>query len=149
MFRCAKRYAFNKADKDLFKDVVFLVEATHHEQHKFWVDHHYKPRPESPVVRWEQEGMGHTITIGELDKRPVCVSIFYAKINDKRVLFYEGTSQVVDHNMIEEWLHHFTLKTIRWDNGQRWAHCDSSNFHLCLDAIGALDEWRASLKDGS
>jgi len=137
------RFIVNEADAELFKDVVFLVECTHNESFTFWKDYHYEPRKDTPVVKkWEQEMAGHMVCIGELDKRPVCVSIFYAKLNGKRVAFYEGTSQVVDHLMIEEWLHHWTLEKIRWDNGHRWAHCDSSNFHHCLDAIGVLDEYR-------
>lgn len=134
----AKMYSFSKEDKALFKDVEFLVEATYNEQHHFWVDYHYKPRTDSVEVKsWECEGRGHMIEIGELDKRPICVSIFYGKLNGKRVMFYEGCSQVVDHKMIEDWLQHYTLKTIRWDNGHRWAHCDSSNFHHCLEHVKA------------
>lgn len=139
MSKCAKLYDFNEEDKKLFKDVVFLVEATYNEQHQFWENYHYKPKYEGLAVKnWEQEGMGRVVTIGEIDKRPVSISIFWAKLNGKRVMFYEGCSQVVDYKMIEDWLHHFTLETIRWDNGHRWAHCDSSNFHHCLDAIGAM-----------
>ena len=57
-------------------------------------------------------------------------------------MFYYGCSQVVDHKMIDDWLRHFTLKTIRWDNGTRWAHCDACNFNACLDAIGVLNEFQ-------
>lgn len=128
-------------DKDLFKDVVFLVEASHTEQHFLWKENFYeKTRQFDAVKSWEDEGMGHGITIGQLDKRPVCVTMFYAKINGHRVMFYEGTSQVVDHKMIEEWLQHWTLKTVRWDNGHRWAHSDAMNFHHCLDAIQELND---------
>ena len=31
-----------------------------------------------------------------------------------------------------------------WDGGHRWAHCNSTNFHHCLDAVGATESWRKS-----
>jgi hypothetical protein len=136
-------FYLNPQDEDLFKDVVFLVEASSAEQHFLWKENFYEKTRQPDLDRaktWEEESMGHTITIGSLDKRPVCVTLFYAKINGHRVIFYEGTSQVVDHKMIEDWLQHWTLKTIRWDNGHRWAHSGAMNFHLCLDAIQDLND---------
>jgi hypothetical protein len=133
----AKKYPYSRTDPEIFKDVVFLVEATFNEQHHFWVDYHHEPK-RGKSVPWEQISRGHMVQIGEIDGRPVNVSIFYSMINGKKVMFYEGCSQVVDYKMIDDWLQHFTLNTIRWDNGNRWAHCDSSNFHHCLDAVDAL-----------
>jgi hypothetical protein len=137
---------FNKEDKKYFQDVVFLVEATSHEYHFLWQEFstEYLTLPYAPVesekfkrwrVKWVQVTMGHGVTIGELDKRPIVVDISYAFLNDKKVMFYNGCSQLVDHKMIEEWLKHFTLDTVRWDNNTRWAHCDAMNFHHCLDAL--------------
>lgn len=135
----AKMYPFREDDKILFKDVVFLVEATHNEQHHFWVDYHYKPRYEhSTVKKWEQVTIGRMIQIGELDNRPINISINWAILEGYIVMFYEGVSQLVDHKMIEDWIQHFSLDTIRWDNGHRWAHTDSGNFHHCLNAIQDL-----------
>lgn len=142
------KVTYDDNHRKLFDNVVFLVEANDHEHHQFWVDYHYQPRANTPVVKsWEQEPMGKAITIGEIDERPIVVSIFYAKLNSKRVAFYEGCSQLVDHQMIEDWLKYFTLNSVRWDNGNRWAHCDSNNFHHCLDAIGVLDEFRTLKKN--
>lgn len=54
----AKRYKYQEEDKKLFEDVVFIVEATHHEQHQFWVDYFYEPRYEhSTIKNWEQVTM--------------------------------------------------------------------------------------------
>lgn len=139
---------YDENHRKLFDNVVFLVEANSHESHHFWLDYHYRPRILTPVVKsWEQETMGKVITIGEINKRPINVDISYAKLNNKRVAFYEGSSQLVDHQMIEDWLKYFTLDSIRWDNSTRWAHCDSNNFHHCLEAIGVLDEFRALQKN--
>jgi hypothetical protein len=47
-------------------------------------------------------------------------------------MFYEATSQVVNHQKIDEWIKkHFNGK---WD-GSRSARCDANNFHLCIQAI--------------
>jgi hypothetical protein len=131
----------NPEDKKLFKDVVFLVDASYTEHFFLWKENfHELTRQYYAVKTWEDEGMGHSINIGEINKRPVCVTLFYTEINGHRVMFYEGTSQVVDHKMIERWLQHWTLKTIRWDNGHRWAHSDAMNFHHCIDAIQELND---------
>ncbi len=120
-----------------FKDVVFLVEATHCEQHYLWLTHHFKDVGYGKVERWEQEGMGHGVIIGYVDKRPVNLSISYAKIDGRRVAFFEGVSQVVDHEMIREWLRPRT-KHLSWDGG-RIARCDAMNFAHCLHAIEAMN----------
>ena len=136
-------------DADLFKDVVFLVEADNFATFTLWRDHHGDPRPGAVVVRsWEQETRGVSVTLdwaGGLIKRPICIDISWAKLNGKRVLFYEGCSQLVDHKLIGDWLKKYTLETIRWDDGTRWAHCNAMNFHLCLDAIGVLQDHRRLL----
>src|SRR5574337_459163 len=124
---------WKEEDAELFKDVVFLVEATYNEMYSLWLDYYYQPRSKNiPVVKeWEQETIGRIVTIGKLDKRPINVQVWWAKLNGKRVLFYEACSQLVDYKLVEEWLKHFTLDKIRWDNDARWAHCDATNFHLC------------------
>lgn len=123
-------------DKELFDDVVFLVEATSTEHHMLWCDRFYKPVADFTSVKsWKQEGRGLMITIGEIDERPICVDIQWDWIEGKRVMFYYGCSQLVDHKMIEDWLKYWTLDKIRWDNGTRWAHCNAMNFHHCLDAV--------------
>lgn len=136
---------FNKEDKEFFENVVFLVEATSYEYHSLWADYSteyltlpYAPKEDERLrnrrVDWKQESAGWTISLGVIDKRPICVSINYAILNGKRVMFYYGCSQLVDHQIIENWLKHFT-SNIKWDNGVRWAHCDAFNFHHCLEAI--------------
>ena len=133
-FFMTKKY--NPKHAELFKDVMFLVEADSYASHNLWVYYFYEPRKGViPAKIWEQVSLGHMITIGTMYKRPICISIFYSIIDGKRVMFYEGCSQLVDHLMIENWLKHFTLNSIRWDNGTRWGHCDADNFHHCLNAI--------------
>jgi hypothetical protein len=125
-------------DAKLFERVGFLVEATHQEQHTFWHDYHHEPRAGVPrVLVWTQETRGHMVTLGWLEGRPICVTLFYATLDGTRVLFYEATSQLVDHAMVEQWLRHHTERTIRYDGGRRWARTDSSNFAHCLGEVQA------------
>jgi hypothetical protein len=130
----AKKFKYQSEDSELFKDVVFLVECTDNEQFYYWKYFHNEPPRGYPKLSWEEETLGKLIQIGELDKRPVNISIRWAKLNGKRVMFYDAVSQVVDHKMVEEWMKHFGSH-IKWDNNSRWAHCDSSNFHLSINAI--------------
>jgi hypothetical protein len=136
--------SLNKDDKELFKDVVFLVEATSTEQHFLWQQYSLEYKDLYPGIKdppntirldWSSESIGKIVTIGSIETYSVNVSIFYAKLNGKRVLFYEGISLVVHHGMIEDWLAHWTKEFIRYDNGHRWAHTDAMNFHHCLHAI--------------
>lgn len=137
----AKMYKYRKEDADLFKDVVFLVEANHHEQFVFWQDYFHKPKYEKSAVKtWEQESAGTMIQIGELDNRPICIEIYWQYLDGYKVMFYSACSQVVDHAMVDRWIEHWSLKTIRWDNGHRWAQTDSNNFHHCIHAIQELVE---------
>lgn len=128
-----------KADiEELFKDVVFLVEVSDSEQHLLWLIHHQETEGHRRrrVLAWEQESRGVGVTIGRICRRPVVLSLSYAKLNGKRVCFFYACSQLVDHALKDRWLRART-KHITWDGGRRWAHCDGYNFHHCLEAIGA------------
>ncbi len=126
---------FNKTDRELFNGVEYIVEASDNEQFHLWID--FSSESDRPMkgrtVKWVQENPGFSRQIGQINKRPIVVQGFYVRINGKRVLFYEGCSQLVDHVMIREWIEHHG-PTI---DGQL-AHCNAANFHICLAAIGAF-----------
>lgn len=135
----SKMFKYKKDYAKLFEGVVFIVECTFNEMHSFWEDYYYKPKYKKAKIKdWKQESMGQTITIGTCDKRPVCISIFWSWLDGHRVMFYEASSQVVDHKMVEKWIWHFS-KHIKWD-GTRWAHTNSSNFHHCINTIQDLNK---------
>lgn len=99
---------YREEHKELFKDVVYLVEASFNEIHLFWEKFHYKPMfPDFKIESWESESMSKIITIGHVDNRPIAVDISWAKLEGYRVMFYEASSQLADYAMIEEWLSHF------------------------------------------
>jgi hypothetical protein len=113
---------------------LFVVEATSFEMQCLWAE----TSPESNYRRfaprrWEQVHPGWLVTVGELDSRPICVSMCWNRIDGQLVMFWEATSQVVDTIQIEKWLsQHFNGK---WDNGTREATANAANFHHCLNAI--------------
>lgn len=118
---------FRDEDSEYFKDVVYLVEANSYEKLMLWGEYYDSPTAERAhcFTTWEQESSGWGITVGFIEDMPVCVSISYAKLNGKRVMFYTDTSTVVDHRMIEKWLRHFTQAP----------ECNAMNFHHCLHHI--------------
>ncbi len=109
-----------------FKDVVFVVEATHFEQHCLWKEHHEK-------LNWEEDSHGFWQTIGHIADMPITINVFFAKILGQTICFYESPSMVTHHDMVKDWI----IKQAgnpKWDNESRRAHCDAWNFHHCVAA---------------
>jgi hypothetical protein len=105
---------------------VFVVEATSFEQSALWQQHH----EEWP---WEQDNPGWLVTCGELDGLPVCFSLTFNRIMGRLVAFWDPTSRMVDHEMIEAWFdRHCSPK---WDRGTRPARANAMNFHHCIEAL--------------
>lgn len=122
------------------KETLFCVQATSFEQHELWsrwcVENTEATRP--VFEKWEQLG-GWGVVVGELDGRPVCVSMDWVRMSGHCVMFWEAVSQVVDSLQVEAWFaKHFTRT---WDGGRR-AMTDAGNFHHVMDAI---DEVRKQL----
>lgn len=47
---------------------------------------------------------GPVVTVGTIGDRPICIALNVVVICGKRLMFYDPTSQLVDHAMIEEYL---------------------------------------------
>lgn len=109
-------------------DADFVVEATHFEKFCLWGENDRERR-----VTWKDVSSGYMHTVGHLSvnrkKMPVVVSIFFAVLNDKVVAFYEATSQVVDHRMVEKWVE---SESPAFAAGNK---CDAMNFHQCLGHV--------------
>lgn len=127
----------NEAEfKKRLRETKFVVDATHDEMFMLWEkfsDEAMYKHPDFNKFRFEQMNPGVSQQIGTLDKRPVCISLFWWKINGVQIMVVEGTSQVVDHAMIEKWLEKHCAP--RWDGGTRLAHCNAANFHHVLDFV--------------
>ncbi len=98
-----------------YHNIDGFCEADSYAYYQLWETWHGR------VKTWEQEMQGRINTIGKWHDRPVCLSLNAAKINGKRVLFYDPTSQLVDWVMVEEWL----SRTLRTKNQPR---TDAMNF---------------------
>jgi hypothetical protein len=76
--------------------------------------------------------MGHMVTVGHIEDRPIVISLSYARIYGQRVVFWEATSQLIDHAMIEKWFEeHFA--PINPGN-----HTDVMNFHHAISKCRKL-----------
>ncbi len=110
------------------RDADFVVEATHFEKHCLWGENDREKR-----VRWDDVSTGYMHTVGHLTvnrkKMPVTVCILFAVLNGKVVAFYEATSQVVDHRVVEAWL---LQESPAYQAGNK---CDAMNFHQCLNHV--------------
>jgi hypothetical protein len=94
---------------------AYLVEATSNEAHWLWRDHSHQatrslhsstPKDfpyEDCKVKWQQD-VGIFQQIGTLDGMPVTISITWNEIDGHLIGFWETTSQVTDHRMIDKWL---------------------------------------------
>lgn len=119
-----------------------------HEMHILWRDfaddrtaREYGPSNRRRV-KWEQLNPGSVPTIGTLGKRPICLTIFWARIDGQVVMFYEATSELVDWAKIQAWLDIEYKHVPMWDNGTRKPFCDAQNFHHCLSAIDERNKTR-------
>lgn len=137
----ADHAAYSAQPENYKRDTVFCVKASSHEMHMLWRDfannrtaQEYGP-PTRRRVKWEQLNPGSMPTIGTLDKRPICLTIFWARIDGQVVMFYEVTSELVDWRKIRAWLDAEYKHVPMWDKGTRRPFCDAQNFHLCLTAI--------------
>lgn len=119
------------------KETLFCVEATSFERFTLWSrwcaesQEQWKPLFE----KWEQLG-GWLVTVGELDDRPVCVSMDWVRMDGHLIMFWKAVSQVVDQLQVEAW---FTEHFDRAWGGGRQSMTDASNFHF---AVAAIDEAR-------
>ena len=77
--------------------VVYFVEATSFEQHSLWKTYHEK-------IEYEQIYDFFGDAIGEFGGQPIFVTFSFVKINGKLICFYDATSNVVNHQMVESYI---------------------------------------------
>lgn len=93
-----------------------------------WADDK-EPRPR---VYWEQIGQGLIETVGVIrigkEEMPVCVSMFWNRLRAKPgdaghlVMFWETTSQVVDHRMVDRWFKENLRKNVQTSDAMNFAN---------------------------
>ena len=107
--------------KKLVEGAIGFCEATREEEHSVWVS--LVDRRDPPVT-WRQHS-GLLATIGQIDGRPVAVSLSPVDVAGHRVIFYHATSAVVDHDMVRAFIDLLAPDTAR--QGDRVNHSDATN----------------------
>lgn len=121
------------------KETKYVVEASSDECFMLWEKFSNEAmfkRPDFNVHKWEQLNPGLSLTLGEIVGRPVCMHIWWYKIDGVMVMFWEMTSQLQDYAMAEKWLEeHCDPK----EPDGRSASCNCANFAHCLHFIADLN----------
>lgn len=104
-----------------FSQTHYVVEANSFEQLSLWEKYH-------KTHSWVEDNQGLLLTIGHFHNNPICISISWATVNNKLIMFFEPTSTIVNYNIIDKWLD----ENCNPMNGSRKARTDAMNFHLAL-----------------
>lgn len=116
------------------RDAAYVVEATDAERFFLWRENHegaHRGR-----VRWEQAPGGYMHTVGHISvnrkRMPVTVCVYFAILDGHLIAFYDSTSQVVDHRMVEAW--------VKAESPAMAANktCDAMNFAHCVQHLHTL-----------
>lgn len=114
--------------KELVAGAMGFCEATSEEQHGVWA----RLKRTDRAVSWENRG-GRGITIGYLDSRPVHVTLCHIDVAGHKVIFYDATSTVVDHDMVRAFIDMIAPESARRSDG-RVNHSDAANMTNILPA---------------
>lgn len=117
--------------------VVGVVEATSFEQHALWRFNDAKL--DGARLSWVETGHGFLPTVGEIDGRPVRVSVMTTTVDGHKILFFYATSAAVDHDQIDAWLKKTMPVTAFEDSDprKRLNRSDAMNFHNVLPRVSA------------
>lgn len=83
-----------------------------------------KPDGGLPRVLWVQDTIGFNPKIGELDGRPIHLTLFWSTVDGLSVVFVDRSSSVTDYHLSEKWLRKRMPKLKTFENAQ--------NFHMVL-----------------
>jgi uncharacterized protein YkvS len=92
-----------------------VVEANGNEKLNIWESY----RENYNEKDWVSNNGGILETVGYLDERPICISLYVDTIKGKKILFWHATSQLVDHLLIDKWLD-LNLPSIKRTNAMNW-----------------------------
>lgn len=82
--------------EEYLKDVIGVVEANSFEKMCLW--------QQNRLYVWQESLSGYGQQVGEIGGKPIWISLNVDRIYNRKVLFVEATSQVVDWEQIENWL---------------------------------------------
>lgn len=126
----------NKTPEQMIVETEFVVEATHEEFMGIWRQFADDAMFLTPMNKYSFEhiSMGSGPVIGEFGGMPVAITIFWQIINGVLVAFYEGTSVVVHHGMIRDWVKG-NFPCLKKYGGWRYRYCNVANIHHLLNYI--------------
>lgn len=105
----------------------YFVECTDTEYHFLWRENEsLRTLYPNLYLKWKQDDMGLSVYIGEVDYRSIMVSLRWAILDNKKVCFYYGCSDLVDNGMIRAYINKLSSTA---------KHTNSSNFHICRNDI--------------
>lgn len=111
------------------ENIKGIVEANSNEYLSLWKEYH-KERGH----RWNDSNGGPLVYVGYVGGQPVCISLRTVIIDDIKVVTYEATSAIVDHDLIDEWFKKYAPKTAFTDSGYLNKR-DSGNIHTVFHNI--------------
>ena len=117
-------------DRDVIEyvhGVVGMVDANSFETLSLWQQNQIRDNQRT----WEESRNGYLVTVGQMDDRPICLSVSYATIDGHKILFIDACSEVVDYAMIEEWLKKYLPETAWTERfgGKYINRTNAMNFH--------------------
>jgi hypothetical protein len=104
-----------------FEGVMGVVETTSYERLCLWQEN--KQHRKLP---WKDNLMGYIHTVGEIGDMPVCIRLMTSEIDGHTILFFEPTSAVVDHRMIDKFFEE-TLPLSAFRGGDREKGVNETN----------------------
>lgn len=96
----------------LFKQAVYLVEATDFEYFALWGDHAENSayrHPVHKVLDWSDDRRSYQARVGTMDAggdQDIVIDIRAATINGAAVLFWHPVGDIVHHGVIDRWWKH-------------------------------------------
>ncbi|APH74143.1 DUF2786 domain-containing protein [Aquibium oceanicum] len=124
--------------KEFIKGAHGIVEANSFEYHQLY-------RNSRTGRFWEENLSGIGRTIGHIDDKPVHVSLRRAFISGRRIVFIDATSQVVDHEMVREWLKR-VMPATAFESSGRLNMVDANNFHNVVPMNTELNKVKARIR---
>lgn len=116
------------ADEDMaafLKDVVGCVEADSYARYILWREWTGRNDEE----KWKSELSGRFVQIGTLSGMPVMLELWTSVVDEHKILFFNSTSQVVDHRMVDKWLEQNLPKSAFRPGEEFVNRTDATNFH--------------------
>lgn len=119
---------FDKLSDDIgiasfVEGAIGFCEATKEEEYGLW-DRLVRGH-ENKILWSEKVGIG--VTIGYLNDRPVHVVLRPVEVSGHKVIFYEATSTVVDHDMVRAFIE-FIAPVTALNHAGALNHTDAANF---------------------